>query len=199
MPKYVRASRTSVIVPKDPKIRKAMIQKYAMQKRGRVPKDIRDEVLELRAKYELQTANEEELNQVYEFLGHYFQEGSTPKAAALTLGLDYKNNTAYCQRMGRQFLKKARGEGLFQMYLEKEGYGLPKMLEILMKNMEDSKKPDWWDRGMTIAGYENMLDKKGGASTAVNVNIQSTHKQIADEYVIDGEIQKVNELEEKVA
>jgi len=55
--------------------------------------------------------------------------------------------------------------------------------------MERSKSPEWWDRLMKLAGYEDFMTKK---EPAVSVNILNAQKDILKGYVqevdvVDGE------------
>lgn len=94
---------------------------------------------------------------------------------------------AVAASVGSEYLKKAKP--IVRMILEKEGYTYGKMIRTAGRKMEQSKTPEWWDRLMKIAGYEDFMAKK---STGVSVNILATQRDVLKGYVqevevIDGE------------
>ena len=92
--------------------------------------------------------------------------------------------------VGSEYLKKAKG--LARVYMEKEGYTYGKMIRTAGKKMEISKGPEWWDRLMKVAGYEDFLTKK---DPGVSVNILTTQKDVLKEYVQEVEVVEGEEID----
>lgn len=84
-----------------------------------------------------------------------------------------------------QYLTELKQAG--RLLMEQKGLDFGAMVQHAVEKMKDSKKPDWWDRLMSIAGYGEFAEseKKQGPSV---VNIIQTQKEIAQQYVEGEEI-----------
>lgn len=92
--------------------------------------------------------------------------------------------------MGSNALKKARG--MARIHMEERGYGYGKMLDVAIDKLDKAKKPDWWDRLMKMADYEDFTTSKR-TTPAVAVNVFQEHKKIASAY-IEGEAEEIEEV-----
>src|SRR3990167_1518733 len=81
-------------------------------------------------------------------------------------------------------------QGFMRMFLEKKGYTLGWMLELLAKKAVEGRSADFIDRLFRIAGYGELQPPKYIPPTIININ--QTQKKLAREYgfeegeVIDG-------------
>ncbi len=163
------------------------------EKGGGIPKAIRKQVVAINRRKRREKFKETQKGIVQSgksnmehFLEEFIKNGGNATQAALAV---FNCSTIQsASALGHAYLKKAKGLGL--IYLEKRGYGYGRMLDVAIKKMEESKTPDWWDRLMKVAGYEDFMTKGGGTSNVVNV-IQA-HKQYASDY-IEGEAVAENE------
>lgn len=127
------------------------------------------------------------------FTEEFLRNGGNATQAALVV-FNCKN-VASAASIGGQYLKKAKQLG--RIYLETQGYGYGKMLSVAADKMEESKNPEWWDRLMKISGYEDFISpiQKAKAGGPIAVNVFNAHKAMASEYVIDGEVETIQDLE----
>jgi len=79
--------------------------------------------------------------------------------------------------------------------MEKQGYGLEKMISVAAEKMEYNKNPDWWDRLMKMADYGDFMSKQE-KGVGVNVNVFQAQKDYVSGYV-DGEIEEDQTPEKK--
>ena len=81
-------------------------------------------------------------------------------------------------------------QGFMRMFLEKKGYTLGWMLELLAKKAVEGRSADFIDRLFRLAGYGELQPPKYIPPTIININ--QTQKKLAREYgfeegeVIDG-------------
>ena len=114
------------------------------------------------------------------FLEEYVRNnGNGTEAALKVFDTTSRLNAA---NLAHQYLKKAQSAN--RLLLEKKGYTQGKMIEEAITKMKVSKTPEWWDRLMKMAGYEDFMSK--GPVTKQTVNIMKVQKDLLDEYV-DGE------------
>jgi len=127
------------------------------------------------------------------FTEEFLRNGGNATQAALVV-FNCKN-VASAASIGSAYLKKSKQLG--RVYLETKGYGYGKMLNVAAEKMEDSKNPEWWDRLMKISGYEDFISPQQKAKTGgpIAVNVFNAHKAMAAEYVIDGDVETVEDLE----
>ncbi len=131
-------------------------------------------------------------DKVGDFMREFLKNGGSATKAAISVG-NYKNIQS-ASSSGAYFLKKAKALGLFRVAIEKRGYDLGKMVDVALAKMEGSQKPEWWDRIMKMADYEDFLPGRSGQpNVQVTTNIFAAHRKLAGEYVegqeniIDGE------------
>ena len=111
------------------------------------------------------------------FLEEFMKNGGNATQAALVV---FKPSSIEVAAVyGNRYQQKAKE--LTAAYLEKKGYGYGKMLDIATEKMADHKTPEWWDRLMKLAGYEDFLTKKPSNATAV-VNVFQMQKKLQGEY-----------------
>lgn len=129
------------------------------------------------------------------FLLEFLKNGGSVGKAALTVGNFTSLKSAAVS--GSRWLKEAKERGLIRHALEKKGYSYGKMMDVALEKMEKSKKPDWWDRVMKMANYEDFITKDSSTPN-VNVNIPffAAHKKIAEEYVTDADAEEGEIVEE---
>ncbi len=138
------------------------------------------------------------MDNVERFTREFLKNGGNVEQAALAVG--QYTNKASARVCGARWLRKAKERGLVQNALEKKGYGYGKLIDIALERMEKSKKPDWWDRIMKMADYEDFTSSGKQAGPNVNVNIPffSAHRKLSEEYVegaVEGAVEGVEEAE----
>ena len=116
------------------------------------------------------------------FLEEFIKNGGKGTEAVITI-TGTKNIRAASQ-MGTRLLKEARG--IARIYLERKGYGYGKMLDVATDKMEKSKTPEWWDRLMKMADYEDFISKPKDAPSVVN--IVQTQKDLQKQFGFEGDI-----------
>ena len=84
------------------------------------------------------------------FLEEFLKTWNATEAASRVFNCSTRESA---QALGSYYLKKSKP--LVREYFDLHGYSYGYFLEIAMKNMEESKKPDWWDRLTIIAGYHD--------------------------------------------
>lgn len=122
------------------------------------------------------------------FLEEFIKNGGNATQAALKVSKT--TSLASAGQIGYKLLKEARG--VARMYLEKSGFAYGKLLDVATSKMMESKDPEWWDRLMKIAGYEDFLSKDKGP-VPVNVNVIQTHKDLTSKYIEGEEIEEVKD------
>lgn len=106
--------------------------------------------------------------------------GNATEAASIVFSCKSRSVAA---SIGSEYLKKAKG--LARIMMEKEGYTYGKMIKTAGRKMETAKGPEWWDRLMKLAGYEDFMSKK---DVGVSVNILTAQKEVIKKYVQEAEI-----------
>jgi len=123
------------------------------------------------------------------FMREYLKNGGNATAAIRKILPETQAATA--AQLGSHYLGQAKKRGLFRVIIEKKGYHLGKLMDVALEKMDESKRPDWWDRIMKLGGYEDFTPA-GGNQTAVTVtaNIFEAHRKIKSDYV-DGEVEDI--------
>lgn len=124
------------------------------------------------------------------FLKEFVKNGGNGTQAMLAISPHLTLGSATA--MAASYMKQLRSIG--RLYMEKKGHSYGKLLDIAMKKAADSKTPEWWDRLMKIADYEDFLTKEKKTGPQV-VNIIQSHKDLASTYV-EGEVEEAEILEE---
>lgn len=121
------------------------------------------------------------------FLEEFLKNGGNATQAALAVF----NCTSIMSaaNMGNDYLKKAKS--LARVYMEKQGFGYGKMLDVATQKMMQADKPEWWDRLMKLTNYADFITVNKKASPAV-VNVIQSHKDLVSSY-IEGEEVDTNE------
>lgn len=164
------------------------LHKQWKDKKGRKPKAVQKKITAYKKHKKQQdkmAVQDAKMKQLADFMEAFIRNGGNITQAALTVLPDGEDPIAAYHK-GKNMLEKAKAHGMVQIYLEKQGYDFGKMLEVAVRKMEKSKKPDWWDRLMKMAGYEDFINKKDTGGK-VNINLFGQHKKMMDEYVIDGD------------
>ncbi len=98
-------------------------------------------------------------------------------------------NRAVAAQIGHEQLQRAKEMG--KVYLEANGAAYGDLLKTAVAKMKESDTPEWWDRLMKLAGYEDFITKQkpimGMPSTVINV-IGQAQKKLASEYIEGEEI-----------
>lgn len=117
------------------------------------------------------------------FLEEFIKNGGNATQAALVVtGAKSINSAA---SLGSQYLKQAKVLG--RIVLEKKGFHYGRMIDVATQKMMTSKTPDWWDRLMKIADYEDFT--KSRREPPQIVNILEMQKKAAQEFGFEeGEI-----------
>lgn len=126
------------------------------------------------------------VDKIEAFLEEYFKNGGSATQAAATLN-QYPTLSAAAVD-GTRMMNEAKKRGLLRMELEKRGYGLSKMMDVAIEKMENAKKPDWWDRLMKMAGYEDFMEKGSKTPATVSVNIFDAHQKMSSDYFEEAEV-----------
>lgn len=71
--------------------------------------------------------------------------------------------------IGSENLRKLKT--LSSMYLEEKGYGLGKLLDIALSNLEKTQDIRWWDRIMKMCGYQDIQN------SLISISISQENKQ----------------------
>jgi len=118
------------------------------------------------------------------FLKEFVNNGGNATRAAMKVFKTSNYNSA--ASLGQYYLKSSRSA--IRVYLEERGFTLGKLLDFLTKKMEESKTPEWFDRLMKLADYEDFFHREQSPGKSV-VNIIQTEKDILNKYV-DGEVEE---------
>jgi hypothetical protein len=110
------------------------------------------------------------------FCEEFIKNGGNATQAALVVSKT-KNITSAAS-MGSQYLKQAKILG--RIVMEKKGFHYGKMIDVAAEKMAISKSPEWWDRLMKIADYEDFT--KGKKDPSQIVNIVGVQKAAAQEF-----------------
>jgi hypothetical protein len=186
----------TVVNPKTPE----ELEKLSKQFKGRIPKALKDEVVAYNKAKKASTVKENRRGEIIQrqkldmFLEEFLKNGGNATEAALTIAPDKLKNRMSAAAQGSYYLKQAKVLG--RVYLEQKGYGYGKLLESAAKKAvdPDQKTPEWWDRVMKVAGYEDFISK--GTAGGTTVNVMSVHKGLLDKYV-EGEFETAVELPEE--
>lgn len=125
------------------------------------------------------------------FIEEYLKNGGNATQAALDTGEIKSRYVA--SKIGYQLLKKAKLLG--RIYMEEKGYGYGKMLDVALSKMMMSKNPEWWDRLMKLANYDNFIDVDKSTGPQV-VNIVQASKDFLKDYVDAEFVEDVTEDDE---
>lgn len=115
------------------------------------------------------------------FLEEYVKNNGNGTAAAMKV-FDVKNKVN-AANIASQYLKKAQNAN--RLLMEKKGYTQGRMMDIALTKMQAARTPEWWDRLMKMAGYEDFLSKT--PVTKATIAIMEVQKEVMDEYIIEGE------------
>lgn len=128
------------------------------------------------------------MDSVEKFMVEFLKNGGNVSQAAMAVGNFSTIESA--QASGYRWLSKAKQRGLVRTALEKKGYDYGKLMDIALEKMEHSKKPDWWDRIMKMADYDDFVSsqKPTGNVNIQTQNIFAAHRKLSEGYVEDGEI-----------
>ncbi len=119
------------------------------------------------------------------FMREFIKNGGNASQAALVVSPTTTLSSAGA--LGSYYLRQARKRGLMRTLIEKKGYDMGRLLDVAVEKMEKSKKPDWWDRIMKLADYEDFTSGAKAGGGQVSVNIFGAHKDITKDY-IEGEV-----------
>lgn len=192
---------------------RTVTEEEAAQFKGRIPKALVSQVLDIHAQQKelkaepIRQANAKvvEINRLARmkknrivieqrldaFMEEFIKNGGNGTKAVQAISPEVSITSAHS--MATMYMKELRGLG--RVYMEKKGHSYGKLLDIAMKKASESKTPEWWDRLMKIADYEDFLskDKSGGPQV---VNIIQSHKDLTSTY-IEGEVEDAEVIEEK--
>lgn len=169
---------------------KSAPDKIIWPKRGRPPKAVAQQVKRQKQEIVEKKADTvltfQQTKKIDLFLEAFIKNGGNATQAAMDV-FDC-NSRATAAAVGHEYLQKAKATA--RIYLEQKGATYGKMLEIAFQKSQDNKSPDWWDRLMKIAGYEDFMTKQVKSGPGV-VNIIQAQKEIVKQYVeadvLDGE------------
>lgn len=116
------------------------------------------------------------------FLDEFLKNGGNATQAAITV-FGYKSKTTAAST-GHMLLKQ--GKELLKIYMEEKGASYGQLIDNMITKNKESKTPEWSDRLMRLAGYEDFMSKQN-TSSSVAVSIVSAQKDLAGQYVIEGE------------
>lgn len=159
------------------------------RRRGR-PKKGRTEKIAVKD----ENGNIQEVDKIEAFMEELIKNGGNATQAAIAIG--GFTNIRSATTTGSRWLAEAKRRGLFRVLIEKRGYDLGKMVDVALEKMEKSKKAEWWDRMMKMAGYEDFMTKNSGTAPGVAINVFQAHKELTADY-IDGEVVEENPLDPK--
>lgn len=127
------------------------------------------------------------------FLEAYLKNNGNATQAALDTGTYATIGSA--ADAGSKMLKRAKQLGLVRTMMEKKGMSHGKLLDVAIEKMLESKTPEWWDRLMKMADYEDFMAKKEAKSTGTVVNIIGAQRRQQEEFgfVEEGEIVETEE------
>lgn len=165
--------------------------------KGRPPRAIAEKVKEENKKKKLAIKKNKEGAIVTQpkmelFLEEFLKNGGNATQAALVVFNCSSVESAAV--VGHVYLKKAKG--LARVIMEKKGYGYGKMLDVALQKMEEGKTPEWWDRLMKLAEYEDFMTKKESSAPAV-VNVFQTQKELQDQFGFAEEAEVVSNDEDE--
>lgn len=172
------------------------VQTTVWKGKGRPPNAIREQVMrETAAKRALRVKKSQTDGTVvidpdaklHAFVEEFLKNDGNATQAALVVG---KYPTLHAASdAGSRMLKKAKQKGLIRTLLERKGYGQGKLLDVALEKMLQSKTPEWWDRIMKMADYEDFMAKKEPKQGPSVINIVAAQQQTAKEFGFDeGEI-----------
>ncbi len=167
--------------------------KYEGKAKGRIPTAIAKQVVAINRDKKLKLLKQGKYGIIQEpkidaFLEEFIKNGGNATKAAMAV---YNcTSVRSASSLGHATLKRAKG--LARVYLENQGMTYGRLLDVAAQKVLESKSPDWWDRLMKIADYEDFMTKKSGPLT--NVNVFQAHKEFASDYV-DGEIEEITPTE----
>ena len=154
-------------VPKQKRLPRGMIKKPDLLTKQYTPR--------LRVNEKGQIILKEEMDH---FLEEFIRNGGNATQAALTVKKTASISEAAA--LGTNYLKQAKALG--RIYMEKQGYGYGKLLDVALQKMSTSDRTEWWDRVMKLNDYHDFVSKEP-KSAPVNVNVIQTHKNLTSEYI----------------
>jgi len=131
-----------------------------------------------------------QVNKLDVFLKEFLENGGNATMAVMSaFGV---KNKASASVIGSRYLKQARGTA--RLMLEEKGATYGKLLELAWEKAQAAKNPEWFDRVMKIAGYEDFMSKNKGN---VNVNILTAQNDKNDfkGFIEEGEIVEEGEID----
>jgi len=152
--------------------------------KGRPTKRTMKEVKENRLAYAKKLREMDKIKKLDDFIEAWLRNDGNATAAAMEV-FNCKSRSVAAS-VGSEYMKKTKS--LARLYMEEEGYTYGKMIKTAADKMQKAKTPDWWDRLMKLAGYEDFMSKK---EPAVSVNILNAQKDL-----LKGYIQEVDVVED---
>lgn len=186
------------ILPPKKKLRKpygipiTMTAEEAASFKGRIPSGVKDQVLYLneknrRAKKALVRRDQNDAivqtKKLDAFLEEFLKNGGNATEAAMKV-FDVSSRSS-ASSIGSVYLKKARTLG--RVYLEQQGYTFGRALTTIARKAEESRLPDWMDRYLGLAGYDNPGASTKGfipGNTTVNI-LQQQEKDLFKRYTTE--------------
>lgn len=159
--------------------------------KGRIPSGVKDQVLylnEQKRQEKKQLLRQDKNGAIVQQrkLDAFFDEflrngGNATDAAAKIFNV---SSRASASTIGSVYLKKCKSLG--RVYLEQHGYTFGRALTTIARKAEESRLPDWMDRYMGIAGYDNPgASSKAFQGPTTNINIVQAEKEIFKKYMAE--------------
>jgi hypothetical protein len=153
-------------------------------KNGRTPRAIAEDLKKQKSLIKKTEDNKIQITKKFDlFLDEFVKNDGNATEAAMKVW-DCKSRSV-AATIGSRYLKQAKELG--RILLEKRGMTYGKLLKTAVDKMEFSKNPEWWDRLMKLAGYEDFLAKDKNASAPGIIQIINAQKDMIQQYV-EGEI-----------
>lgn len=193
-PQIIREAKKIIRNPKSRGRTPAAVQAVVLQLKKEQKVAAKKAALEAAEKVvELPTGPEPNYEKLEKFAEIYLTNGGNITQAALAVSPS--TSILNASGLGQAYLRTLLKHGVGQAFLEKKGWGHGKFMEVLMKNMETSRKTDWWDRGMKLSGYGDFISPKNVAPQQV-VNIMGSQKRDMDDFgFVEGEVVTPEPLE----
>lgn len=153
-------------------------------KTGRTPRAIAEDLKKQKSLLKKTENNQIQITKKFDlFLDEFVKTDGNATEAAMRVW-DCKSR-AVAATIGSRYLRQAKELG--RILLEKKGVTYGKLLTVAADKMEKSKNPEWWDRLMKLAGYEDFMAKDKGSSAPGIIQIINAQKDMIQQYV-EGEI-----------
>ncbi len=143
-------------------------------KKGRPPKAIAKQIAAINKQKTVVKVKEKDGKKSYSvakpdkleaFIEEFIKNGGNATQAALVV--TGATTTSSASVIGSRYLKEAKMLG--RIMLEKRGFHYGKMIDVATEKMMTSKTPEWWDRLMKIADYDNPIAEKKATPPVVNI------------------------------